>query len=207
MKVAWRKAAGGECLSAASGLRSLPCPSLDSLLLSATLRSYCCSSSTRQSGFLSMRRLAYCVASMRPFHGASSSLSPQSPWSGRSSSLGLRCLPSLMRRRWGLARQNDGKLLLITNAQDLSLQEVIDRSTSLADIERRFAIGQNLGWGGRDRIVANLGRQLPDGFGVGQGVARRLGMGRSDSENQAVPSVLMAGSLPSAGESWVSAIL
>ena len=61
--------------------------------------------------------------------------------------------------------------------------------------------------GGHDRIVANLGRQLPDGFGVGQGVARRLGMGRSDSENQAVPSVLMAGSLPSAGESWVSAIL
>jgi hypothetical protein len=52
-----------------------------------------------------------------------------------------------MRRRWGLARQNDGKLLLITNAQDLSLQEVIDRSTSLADIERGFAIGQNLGWG------------------------------------------------------------
>jgi transposase len=38
----------------------------------------------------------------------------------------------------GLAKQNDGKLLLITNAQDLSPQEVIDRYKSLADIERGF---------------------------------------------------------------------
>ena len=39
-----------------------------------------------------------------------------------------------------LAKQNDGKLLLITNAQDLSPQEVIDRYKSLADIERGFRV-------------------------------------------------------------------
>ncbi|HXH85741.1 MAG TPA: IS1634 family transposase, partial [Nitrospira sp.] len=43
-------------------------------------------------------------------------------------------------RALGLAKQNDGKLLLITNAQDLSPQDVIDRYKALADIERGFRV-------------------------------------------------------------------
>lgn len=40
----------------------------------------------------------------------------------------------------GLTQQNDGKWLLITNAQDLSPPAVMDRYKALADIERGFRV-------------------------------------------------------------------
>ena len=40
----------------------------------------------------------------------------------------------------GLAEMMDGKLLLVTNATDLSAVDVIDRYKSLADIERGFKV-------------------------------------------------------------------
>lgn len=43
----------------------------------------------------------------------------------------------------GLANQNDGKWLLITNAQDLSPPAVMDRYKALADIERGFRVLQS----------------------------------------------------------------
>ncbi len=41
---------------------------------------------------------------------------------------------------WALAERMDGKLLLVTNTQDLSPSEVVSRYKSLADIERGFRV-------------------------------------------------------------------